>query len=178
MKHSNRLITATLHDYHAGWFALAAIWGVGIAIIASRRATLRAQLIALVTGLILLLGAGALQAARTALPFVDLQPFAAALQPYKNRPLAYASKYAGEIGYLARLEQPLELIDEDAIPGWFAAHPNGLVIMRHDVNVAPTAGLVVLSFPYKADQSFDVLEKPVRQASRLDGYVIDIASNY
>jgi 4-amino-4-deoxy-L-arabinose transferase-like glycosyltransferase len=63
----------------------------------------------------------------------DLEPAARVLKQAEDqgRPIAYDGDYAGEYQFLGRLTKPLELIGDADIPGWFAAHPNGLVVRRY-----------------------------------------------
>ena len=59
-------------------------------------------------------------------------------------------------------------VGRDAVPGWFADHPNGIVIVRHKTEEMPVTGLIIRSFPYRGSRSIDLLEKPVRQAKLTD----------
>ena len=60
------------------------------------------------------------------------EPIGEALIPYVGRPLAVVDlHYQGDVGFPARLTQALTLLPPDnsqAIAGFFAAHPDGLVL--------------------------------------------------
>lgn len=63
--------------------------------------------------------------------YYDLRPLAAAMDEYKDRPLAWVRNYEGEIGFLARMEKPLDsLYARGQLRGWFAAHPDGVAVIR------------------------------------------------
>jgi 4-amino-4-deoxy-L-arabinose transferase-like glycosyltransferase len=47
----------------------------------------------------------------------------------EGHPLAHAGRYRGEYQFAGRLRNPLEVIDADDLPRWFARHPDGYVVL-------------------------------------------------
>lgn len=45
--------------------------------------------------------------------------------------LATVGKYHGQFQFLGRLTRPLEVLPENELPAWLAAHPNGRVVLHH-----------------------------------------------
>lgn len=73
----------------------------------------------------------AAQAAQRTFDYYDLTPLAAAMREYDGRPLAWVRNYEGETGFLTRAEKPLDsLYTLGQLPGWFAAHPDGVAVIR------------------------------------------------
>ena len=64
----------------------------------------------------------------------DMRPISIKLKELesKNIPVAYLGKYSGIFNFLGRLKQSPELIRENTVPAWFAAHPNGRIIKYFD----------------------------------------------
>jgi 4-amino-4-deoxy-L-arabinose transferase-like glycosyltransferase len=108
-------------------------------------------------GMVGVFAAAIIIAAITYFPRYDLRSVAAATQPYHDRPMAYVRKYAGEIGFLARLDKPMEVMERSALQDWFAAHPDGIAIVRHEADDPVQGFAEISSFPYKADQEFTIL---------------------
>ncbi len=63
----------------------------------------------------------------------DLKEISELIQPYKNE-IAYAQAYRGEIGFIAKLEKPIAQISAKEVETWLAQHPNGIVILKYDVD--------------------------------------------
>lgn len=51
-----------------------------------------------------------------------------------------AYPYQGEFGFTARLKAPVDVVAEDALDGWIAAHPGGLVISTRDLPLGAPVG--------------------------------------
>lgn len=64
----------------------------------------------------------------------DMRPISIKLKELesKNIPVAYLGKYPGIFNFLGRLKRSPELIRENTVPAWFAAHPNGRIIKYFD----------------------------------------------
>ncbi len=64
----------------------------------------------------------------------DMRPISIKLKEHesKNIPVAYLGKYPGIFNFLGRLKRSPELIRENTVPAWFAAHPNGRIIKYFD----------------------------------------------
>ena len=152
----NRLIAATAGDIQWPVFAAAMLLALAAALALRRRLETQALSVALA---MMLAGSAALwQAGRTILPGHDLRPVGVMLAPYKNGPLAYAEKYDGELGFVARLPHPLDVLDMDEVSGWLAKHPDGTIIIRHDRNqTVDKYGKMVGNFDYRADQEMTLL---------------------
>lgn len=60
----------------------------------------------------------------------DLAPLAELVSEHDGD-VAYVRVYRGEISYLARLEEPLQVVSQDDIPGWFEAHPDGIAVISN-----------------------------------------------
>ena len=60
----------------------------------------------------------------------DVRPISAQLKilELSNTPVAYVGKYPGIFNFVGRLKQSPDIINADAVPAWFAAHPNGRLI--------------------------------------------------
>ncbi len=110
------------------------------------------------TGIVGTFAAAMIVAVIIVFPSYDLRPIAAAIQPYRHCPMAYVHKYSGEIGFLARLDHPVEIIERSALKNWFAAHPNGIAIVSHKADDPVQGYTKVSSFPYQANQEFTVLK--------------------
>jgi 4-amino-4-deoxy-L-arabinose transferase-like glycosyltransferase len=119
--------------------------------------SIRQQALALALASGLLIATVAVQAQLHVFRFFDLAPFAEALQPYEAGPIASASSYSGEMGYLARLERPIEIIDRANMKAWFDKNPNGTVIVRHKPSDTVPGFAVVHSMPYRPSGRFSIV---------------------
>nr|WP_250152341.1 glycosyltransferase family 39 protein [Ancylobacter radicis] len=93
-----------------------------------------------------LLLAGFLQAWLGGLPAFDLTPLLARIDA--TRSIAVVGIYEGEIGYLARLTQPVDLPGEAELPAWRAAHSDGQILARFHAGEAPVAELPSFEQPF------------------------------
>jgi 4-amino-4-deoxy-L-arabinose transferase-like glycosyltransferase len=119
--------------------------------------TIRELALALALASGLLIATVAVQAHQHVFRFFDLAPFAEALKPYKSGPIASASSYSGEVGYLARLQQPIEVIQRENMKAWFDNNPNGTVIVRHKPSDTVPGFVVVHSMPYRPGGRFSIV---------------------
>lgn len=119
--------------------------------------TLREQALAFALAGGLLMTTVAVQAHLHVFRFYDLAPFAEALKPYASGPIASASDYAGEVGYLARLERPIEQIHRQDMRAWLDQNPNGTVIVRHKASDDLPGFEVVYSSPYRPSGRFSIV---------------------
>ena len=124
--------------------------------------TIREQALALALASGLLITTVAVQAHLHVFKFYDLAPFAEALKPYGSGPIASASDYAGEVGYLGRLERPIEEIDRKDMKAWFDKNPNGTVIVRHKASDTIPGFTVVYSMPYRPGGRFSIVRLAAR----------------
>lgn len=128
--------------------------------------TLKAQAQALALTSLLLIGTIAVQARSFIFPFYDLTPIAAAMQQRKDTPLAYTSEYHGELGYLAQLEKPLEVIPPSDLDAWFAKNPNGFALSRQQKTSLRQGYETVLALPYRAKEHFTLVRKSTSPTSQ------------
>lgn len=83
---------------------------------------------------------------------LDLQPLARAVQSYRDKPLAWVRKYAGEIGFYGRLTTPIESLERDQLEDWFAAHTDGYALVRYRDDSEIEGYDIVYRQPYKANK--------------------------
>ncbi|WP_018391515.1 glycosyltransferase family 39 protein [Ancylobacter sp. FA202] len=115
---------------------------LGVPVWALRRHALSAG--AAVTGALLL--AGLLQAGLGRLPAFDLAPLLVRIDA--TRPIAVVGLYEGEIGYLARLTRPMDLLRDDELKAWRTAHPDGQILARFHAGEAPLASSPAWEQPF------------------------------
>lgn len=84
------------------------------------------------TAIGMLIGAGIGQAvaSQTAFRNYDLAPLADYVRLRQEADWAYAGNYQGQLGFLARLQKPVETVEKEDADGWLAAHPHGYLIKR------------------------------------------------
>jgi 4-amino-4-deoxy-L-arabinose transferase-like glycosyltransferase len=119
--------------------------------------TIREQALAIALASGLLIATVAVQAQQHVFRFFDLEPFAAALHPYESGPIASASDYAGEIGYLARLTRPIDVIHREDMKEWFEKNPTGTVIVRHKADDNVPGFAVIYTMPYRPRGRFSIV---------------------
>jgi 4-amino-4-deoxy-L-arabinose transferase-like glycosyltransferase len=61
----------------------------------------------------------------------DLVPVADVLAREGRRPLAWVRNYQGELGFVANLTEPLDPVEHEDLPAWFADHPDGVAVVRY-----------------------------------------------
>jgi len=93
------------------------------------------------------------------LPKYDLTPIAAAVQPYKARPMAAAPKYDGEYGYVMRMEKPIESIGREDMDAWFAVNPDGIVILRYKKPEQVAKYHVLYTQSFRPEEYLSIIEK-------------------
>lgn len=79
----------------------------------------------------------------------DLRPLAAAYNEHKERDWAFVRNYQAEIGFLGRVEKPMENVLNDELSAWFKAHPDGMAIVRYDEREDMSAYRMIYSQPYR-----------------------------
>lgn len=75
----------------------------------------------------------AAQTRGTIAEFYDLQPIATAINRSGAQTIAVSQRTRGELGFLARLQQPLVYVEEEDLPCWLARTPRGLALTRDHV---------------------------------------------
>lgn len=61
----------------------------------------------------------------------DLVPVADVLAREGRRPLAWVRNYQGELGFISSLTEPLDPVEHEDLPAWFADHPDGVAVVRY-----------------------------------------------
>ena len=116
-----------------------------------------AQIMAMICALNLFMSTLAVQMHPRVFDLFDLRPLAETLQPYKDKPLAVIPKYAGEIGFLARLDHPVDVLERPGLDPWLKAHPDGHVIVRYRPHEEPSGHKILFTQPYQADQLYSLI---------------------
>jgi 4-amino-4-deoxy-L-arabinose transferase-like glycosyltransferase len=78
--------------------------------------------------MLVVFAAGQIVASATLFPRYDLSGLADFVAGRKTADWAYAGRYEGEITFLARIEKPFDIVDEDTADQWLLAHPAGYLI--------------------------------------------------
>lgn len=78
----------------------------------------------------------------------DLRPIAAQVGGWHG-PVGVVGSYQGELGFLARLERPLEHVTPDDAAGWLARNPQGMLISLDRRGDQSLPGRAQLDQPYK-----------------------------
>lgn len=107
--------------------------------IAVFRGTAERALIGLATANMMFIGGLAIESRSSIASLFDLQPLADVLNQLRGRPIAIAQRTRGELGFLARIEQPLVYVPEEELASWFARHPDGVSIIRETAAGAKSA---------------------------------------
>ncbi|MEO5368301.1 MAG: hypothetical protein H7831_18480, partial [Magnetococcus sp. WYHC-3] len=100
-------------------------------------------------GLAALFISGQALASQVFLPRYDLRDIAAFYQQHKDRDWAFARKYQGELGFVARQEKAFESLQYDEVPGWFAKHPHGYAVIRFPEIESVAEYHEIMSRPYR-----------------------------
>jgi hypothetical protein len=100
-----------------------------------------------------------IQAGQKIYEYYDLSALAQAVQLQKDRPMAVVGNYQGEIGFLARVTRPMDLIQPPYLGAWFQAHPDGVALLktREENTLAPYHVLFRKSFR-SARKQFALIE--------------------
>jgi len=104
---------------------------------------------ATLAGLTVLLVAGQAVASRTSLRAYDLTPIASYMQQHPNKDWGFVRNYHGEVGYLAKLETPVDDLTLADVDPWFKQHPAGEVIIRYKDDSEVAAYDKVFSTDYR-----------------------------
>ena len=153
--HKNRVVSLGVAHFEV-WPFIAAFAGV-LVVGWLGRGRLQMQILAMAACGGLVLAATTLEGARFAYVFYDLAPLEQALAPYGGHPIAYVGKYAGEIGFTARLTHPVEEQDMGTLAAWFVHHPDGFAVMRHEDYETLPGYKILHTQPYRGDQHFSVI---------------------
>lgn len=92
---------------------------------------------------------GQLIAHHTFIERYDLTPVAEEYKKQRDKDWAFAPKYQGEIGFLAKVEKPITSLQYDQLEDWLKNHPDGLAMMRHKTHHILENYKEEFSQPYK-----------------------------
>jgi 4-amino-4-deoxy-L-arabinose transferase-like glycosyltransferase len=155
--HSN-VVRDGIGNFEPIWFVLAA--ALALAALAALRRTLHAQALAIVIGSALFVAAAAWECHRAVFKYFDLEPIARALQPLEDKPLAFESPYHGELGFMARLARPIEIVSSRKLAEWLANNPEGAAVVRHR-KASEIAGFeVIYTQPYRNREMLSIVRHP------------------
>jgi 4-amino-4-deoxy-L-arabinose transferase-like glycosyltransferase len=82
-----------------------------------------------------------------ALAAYDLRPVAALIEP--SKPVAFVGNYHGEIGFVARLTRPVDVVEAGEAAAWREAHRDGTLIARYKGSRPDFADAPALDQPYR-----------------------------
>ncbi len=88
-------------------------------------------------------------AAQTVLKAYDLAPLAQVVYDHPVHDWAFVRNYHGEVGFLGRMKYHVDEKELHDMPGWFAAHPSGLAIIRYENESDIVPFTPVMKFPYR-----------------------------
>jgi 4-amino-4-deoxy-L-arabinose transferase-like glycosyltransferase len=119
--------------------------------------TTKVQAMAIAVASSLLIAVVALQADRHVFRFYDLERLADALQPYRAGPIAHVGDYEGEIGFLARLDKPVDVIRPPEIKAWRETHPSGVLVRRQRAPIAVDGPVLIFAMPFRTRDQYVVM---------------------
>ncbi|MBP1885861.1 ArnT family glycosyltransferase [Sinorhizobium mexicanum] len=93
--------------------------------------------------------AGQAIASATILKRYDLEPVATYMRANRDKDWAFVTNYHAELGFLARLQKPVDDVPPRRLAQWFADHPDGraIVVSRDSKDVAGYQ--TVINYPYR-----------------------------
>ena len=94
-------------------------------------------------------------AAFTVFHAYDLTPFVGRFVAHDG-PVAFVGDYQGEFGFLARLRQPMTVIDDAAAQAWLTANPSGMLVDLDSSPANPVPGRVVYAVTSRVDRSMAI----------------------
>ncbi|PZQ47667.1 MAG: hypothetical protein DI551_03080 [Micavibrio aeruginosavorus] len=107
---------------------------------------------------IIILISGQSLATKTVFKNYNLQPIADYVRLHSDRPWAWVRNYHGELGFLAKLEQPVEDRSREDIQAWFNKNPNGMALIRYNEESEITKYHKLASYPYRG-KNLGIFEK-------------------
>ena len=124
--------------------------------------TLAVRLIALGAAIMLALAlVGQAVGGFTVLRHYDLSVPASIAREWKG-PIAFVGNYQGELGFLGRLDRPLDVVGHDAAGAWLDGHPDGLLVTTELGRGESLPGRTVFQAPFDKDKTMAASVAPVR----------------
>jgi hypothetical protein len=151
----NQILSAGVAHFEIWPFAAGLLASAFIVWLTRRR--FEGHVLAMIACAAILLTAFTYEGRRHVYHFYDLSPLAHVLKPYGGHPIAYIGKYAGEIGFTARLTGPVQETDTADLGQWFQDHPDGFAVMRHENYETLPQFNTMYTQAYKGDQRISVL---------------------
>lgn len=92
----------------------------------------------------------------------DLTQVATYMQSHAEHPWAHVRNYHGELGFMARLEQPIADLEFKDLPDWFMRNPDGLAVIRYDRPDSVEKYVKLFDQPYRGKRLgiFSKMEDP------------------
>lgn len=81
--------------------------------------------------MVLLVAGGQVVTAPFITPYYDLNPIVSYVRKHQSADWAFVNNYQGELGYLARLEKPMENLSLGELDTWFTQHPEGYAVVKY-----------------------------------------------
>jgi len=94
------------------------------------------------------IGLEAISAHTLFIPY-NLEPVAEIIRKNPDRDLVFARNYKGEIGFLAKLERPVDDAPRSELKKWFKQHPDGLAIIRYNNDQEVRDYRMIVSTPHR-----------------------------
>ncbi|MCB1592322.1 MAG: glycosyltransferase family 39 protein [Alphaproteobacteria bacterium] len=98
----------------------------------------------------------------------DLEPIVAYYQGNRDKQFVMVHKYQGEIGFLARMTEHVDNIEQKELRTWFDKNPDGLAIIRRHENEKFSGLTEVFAMPYRSRilsvYRLEQLEKPANDS--------------
>jgi len=129
--------------------------------IAFSRGSAQRMLLGLATANFIFLGGLALESRAGIASLFDLQPVADVVYRFRDRPIAVAQRTRGELGFLARLDNPVAYVPETELSSWLSRHPDGIAIVRSKpaspIRDQPFEGRVLFRMKYRLTEDISVV---------------------
>lgn len=151
-------------EMNPAWFLVAGL--AALAALFALRTSIHRQALAMSIASALFVANLGLQCHSGVFRYYDLAPVAAALQPFEKGPVAFLNKYEGEIGFLARLKKPIEIVANRELDSWSKAHPDGTLLQRDRTADGVAGYSVIFSQPYRSKEFVSVM-RPVTAGAAL-----------
>ncbi|MDB5491414.1 MAG: hypothetical protein JWO78_1263 [Micavibrio sp.] len=119
---------------------------------------LESQILAMILAFSIMLGSATMEADKKLLNYYDLRPLAAELQQHKDKPVAFAPEYAGEIGFLARLQKPVIPVAREDAPAWFRKNKGGVMVIRYKDKAEVKPFKTLYTLPYRGSGYISIVE--------------------
>lgn len=102
---------------------------------------------------------------------LDLDPVGSVVHMFERQGYRFAfwPKYAGEIGFAARLENPVEIPEFDKLQDWLNEDPKHIAIVRHKNYKLMPEFETLYSTKYKSDQRISLIKNPAEDLKPVSG---------